>query len=190
VVSLPAFRRFPMRLAKNKNLFLIGPMAVGKTTVGKLLAHELGLQFFDSDHEIEKKAGAEVAWIIDVEGEERFRDRESLVLEELTGRSAVLLATGGGSVLREENRRVLQSRGIVVFLDTTLNIQIKRTEKDRKRPLLHDTDHRKVLSDLREVRDPIYSDMADFRVFVGDSNSRETVSDVIHQLKINGLLQE
>lgn len=178
-----------MHLSKNRNLFLIGPMAVGKTTIGKLLARELHLDFFDSDQEIEKKTGAEIAWIFDVEGEEKFRDRESSTIDELTSREGILLATGGGSVLRKDNRRYLQSRGIVIFLDTTLDTQIRRTEKDRKRPLLQNTDRREVLSELKNIRDPIYAEVADFRVFVGDSNSKKTVSEIILKLKNDGLLQ-
>ncbi|MCH8258345.1 MAG: shikimate kinase AroK, partial [Proteobacteria bacterium] len=97
--------------------------------------------------------------------------------------------TGGGSVLRKDNRRYLQSRGIVIFLDTTLDTQIRRTEKDRKRPLLQNTDRREVLSELKNIRDPIYAKVADFRVFVGDSNSKKTVSEIIRKLKNDGLLQ-
>ena len=184
------FRLPQMRLSKNRNLFLVGPMAVGKTTIGKLLAQELNLEFVDSDQEIEKNAGAEIAWIFDVEGEEKFRDRESNTIDELTRREGILLATGGGSVLRKDNRRYLQSRGIVIFLDTTLDTQIRRTEKDRKRPLLQNTDRREVLSELKDVRDPIYIEVADFRVFVGNSNSKKTVSEIIRQLKHDGLIQE
>lgn len=165
-------------------------MAVGKTTIGRLLARELGLEFIDSDQEIEKNAGAEITWIFDVEGEEKFRERESGIIDELTQRDGILLATGGGSVLRPENRRYLQSRGIVVYLDTSLDIQIRRTEKDKKRPLLQNADHRKVLTELRDVRDPIYSEIADFKVFAGDSNSRKTVAKVIGYLKNNDLVHE
>ena len=179
-----------MRLSKNRNLFLVGPMAVGKTTIGKLLARELRLQFIDSDQEIEKIAGAEITWIFDVEGEEKFRDRESSVIDELTQREGILLATGGGSVLRKENRRYLQARGIVVYLDTSLDTQIRRTEKDKKRPLLQNVDHRKILAELRDVRDPMYNEVADFKVFVGDSNSRKTVSSIIRHLKNNDLVHE
>lgn len=121
-----------MHLSKNRNLFLVGPMAVGKTTIGKLLARELNLEFLDSDQEIENKAGAEIAWIFDVEGEDKFREREGSIIDELTQREGILLATGGGSVLRQSNRRYLQSRGIVVFLNTTLDNQIKRTIKEEK----------------------------------------------------------
>ncbi len=165
-------------------------MAVGKTTIGKLLARELRLQFIDSDQEIEKNAGADIPWIFDVEGEEKFRDRESSVIDAFTQREGILLATGGGSVLRKENRRYLQARGIVIYLDTSLDTQIRRTEKDKKRPLLQNADHRKVLAELRDIRDPIYNEVADFKVFVGDSNSRKTVSNIIRQLKDNGLVQE
>jgi len=179
-----------MRLSKNRNLFLVGPMAVGKTTVGRLLARELNLEFVDSDQEIEKKAGAEIAWIFDVEGEEKFRDRESAVIDELTGRDGILLATGGSSVLRPENRRCIQSRGIVVYLDTSVETQIRRTAKDRKRPLLQTPDRREVLAALKDARDPLYRELADFRVYVGDSNSRKTVASIIRHLKNNGLVQE
>ena len=165
-------------------------MAVGKTTVGRLLARELNLEFVDSDQEIEKKAGAEIAWIFDVEGEEKFRDRESAVIDELTGRDGILLATGGGSVLRAENRRCIQSRGIVVYLDTSVETQIRRTAKDRKRPLLQTPDRREVLAALKDARDPLYRELADFRVYVGDSNSRKTVASIIRHLKNNGLVQE
>ncbi len=179
-----------MHLSKSKNLFLVGPMAVGKTTIGKMLARELHLQFVDSDQEIENKAGAEISWIFDVEGEKGFRDRESNIIDEVTQRSGVLLATGGGSILRKENRRKLQSRGIVVFLDTSLDTQIKRTEKDKKRPLLQNSDHRKILAELKVQRDPMYQEVADIRMFVGDSNSRRTVAGILRQLKADGLVKE
>jgi len=179
-----------MHLSKSKNLFLVGPMAVGKTTIGKMLARELHLQFIDSDQEIEDKAGAEISWIFDVEGEPGFRDRESSVIDELTQRSGILLATGGGSILRKENRRKLQSRGIVVFLDTSLETQIKRTEKDKKRPLLQNSDPRKVLSDLKEQRDPLYQEVADIKMFVGNNSTRKTVTGILQQLKTDGLVKE
>ena len=179
-----------MHLSKSKNLFLVGPMAVGKTTIGKMLARELHLQFIDSDQEIESKAGAEISWIFDVEGEEGFRERESNIIDELTLRSDILLATGGGSILRKENRRNLQSRGIVVFLDISLETQIKRTAKDKKRPLLQNTDHRKVLSELKAERDPMYEEVADIKMLVGDGNSRKTVAGILRQLKSDGLVQE
>ncbi len=171
-----------MRLVKGKNLYLIGPMAVGKTTIGKMLAKELQLEFIDSDHEIERRAGAEIAWIFDVEGEQHFRERESRVLDDLTQLENILLATGGGCVIRDENRRHLAARGTVVYLDTTVETQIKRTEKDKKRPLLQNINHREVLTKMRETRTPLYEQIADIKVFVGDGGSRKTVNSILKHL--------
>jgi len=173
---------------RSRNIFLVGPMGVGKTTIGKFLAQELGLEFYDSDQEIEHRAGADIAWIFDVEGEEGFRARESAVINELTAMSGVVLATGGGSVLNAENRRRLRSRGVVVFLDTSLEVQMRRMERDKKRPLLQNVDHEEVLTVLKEERDPIYREVADIRIFVGDSSSRKTVSSILGQLKEHGYI--
>lgn len=175
-------------MSRESNIFLVGPMGVGKTTIGKLLAQELKLQFVDSDQEIEDRAGANIAWIFDVEGEDGFRIREATVLEELTARQGILLSTGGGSVLREENRQHLRSRGIVVHLDTSLELQIRRTEKDKKRPLLQGTDHRQVLTRLKAERDPIYKSVADISYFVGDESSKKVVSGILSQLREAELL--
>ena len=161
-------------------------MGVGKTTIGRMLANELGLEFIDSDHEIESRAGADVSWIFDVEGESGFRDRESQIIDELTRRTRILLATGGGSVLREENREWLQSRGLVIFLDTSLELQIKRTEKDKKRPLLQNVDKEDVLRQLKEERHRYYEAVSDIRVFVGDSGSRKIVSGIVDKLREDG----
>lgn len=174
---------------RSRNIFLIGPMGVGKTTIGKMLAAELGLEFHDSDQEIERRAGADVAWIFDVEGEEGFRARETSVMDDLTSRTGVLIATGGGSVLDPNNRRFLQSRGTVIFLDTSLEIQLRRTERDKKRPLLRNVDHEEVLTKLKADRDPIYNEMADVRIFVGDRGSNKTVSMILDELKEHGYIR-
>lgn len=163
-------------------------MGVGKTTIGKQLALELELEFVDSDLEIEKRAGANIAWIFDVEGEEGFRIRETAIIEELTARDGILLSTGGGSVLREENRQCLMARGIVVHLDTSLELQIKRTEKDKKRPLLQGVDHRKVLTRLKAERDPIYRSVADISYFVGEESSKKVVTGILRLLDEAGLI--
>ena len=170
-------------LYSNQNVFLIGPMGVGKTTIGKMLAKELGLQFIDTDEEVERRAGANIAWIFDVEGEEGFRTRETNVLDDLTQQSKVLLATGRGSILKLENRRFIGSRGVVVSLETTVEMQIKRTEKDKKRPLLQQGDPREILTRLKAERDPIYQELADIRITLGDSNSRKVVNSIIRKLE-------
>jgi shikimate kinase len=161
-------------------------MAAGKTTIGKMLAEELGLVFKDSDREIEKRTGADIPWIFDMEGEEGFRERERIILAELTNEKGILLATGGGSVELEENRRCLQSRGVVVFLDTSVELQLARTRKDKKRPLLRTENREEVLQELRTSRDPLYKEVADIRVFTGDSGSKKMVSIIIQSLSEQG----
>ncbi len=146
------------------SVFLVGPMGAGKTTIGRMLAVELGLPFKDTDKEIEDRTGADIAWIFDVEGEQGFRDRESAMLADLTGNSAIVLATGGGIVLREENRHLLRSRGFVVYLETSVEQQIERTARDRKRPLLQTEEPKRVLKQLMEIRAPLYQSVADLLI--------------------------
>ena len=179
-----------MQIASSQpdRLFLVGPMGVGKTTIGRMLAKELGLSFVDCDHEIENRCGAAIAWIFDVEGEEGFRDRETHMLEELTGQDKILLATGGGAVLREQNRRFLMERGIVVHLDTSVDLLVKRTAKDKKRPLLQNANPRQVLEKIKHDRDPLYEEVSDIRVFVGDSSSRKTANQILQQMTKEGML--
>ena len=163
---------------KPRNVFLIGPMGAGKTTVGKLLADELGLEFLDTDKEIEARTGADIGWIFDVEGEEGFRKREASMLDELTQRNGVLVATGGGVVLREDNRKRLVSRGTVVYLDAPLEQQVERTSRDRNRPLLQDGEPREILEGMAEERDPLYREVADF-VFRADKRSARVLATEI-----------
>lgn len=162
------------------NIILIGLMAVGKSTVGRLLSQALDMQFFDSDHEIEARAGAPVAWIFDVEGEAGFREREHHVLDELTQRSGIVLATGGGAVLNPCNRQLLAARGIVVHLDSPLERLVERTRRDRKRPLLRGGNVRETLTRLHGERDPLYREIADYR-FVTDRQSPKALAREIEQ---------
>jgi shikimate kinase len=176
--------------SRPRRLFLVGPMGVGKTTIGRMLAHELGLRFVDCDQEIEHRAGANIAWIFDVEGEPGFRLRETHVLDELTQEDRILVATGGGAVLKEDNRCYLKERGIVVHLDTSVDLLVKRTARDKKRPLLQTGNPRAVLEKIKEDRDPLYREVADIRVFVGDNSSRKAVSQILENLKKEGLAQD
>ena len=153
-------------------------MGAGKTTVGKLLADELGLDFLDSDKEIEDRTGADIGWIFDVEGETGFRKREAAMIDELTARSGVLVATGGGAVLLEENRKRLVSRGTVIYLNAPLEQQIERTSRDRTRPLLRDGEPGDVLAALQEDRGPLYQEVADF-TFTADRRSAKALAQEI-----------
>lgn len=147
--------------ALDRNVYLIGPMGSGKTTVGQRVAALLGLEFLDCDHELEARTGASVALIFDVEGETGFRERETRMLSELTARKGILLATGGGVILREENRRLLANSGLVVYLNTSVKQQLRRLGRDRSRPLLQTPDRRAKLLRLAEERNPLYREIAD-----------------------------
>lgn len=140
-------------------------MGSGKTTLGRRVARVLGLDFLDCDEEIEQHTGASVNLIFDIEGEAGFREREARMLTSLARRNGVLLATGGGAVLREANRELLRRRGLVVWLHTTVDQQLERLRLDRQRPLLQTPDRRERLEALAAERDPLYAEAAhlDFR---------------------------
>lgn len=144
-----------------KRLFLIGPMGSGKTTVGRFLARRLDLEFLDLDQEIERRCGVDVSVIFDIEGEAGFRMRETNMLDELTQRDRILLATGGGTVLKPENRQMLSSRGLVVWLKTNVSQQLQRLERDQRRPLLQAPDRKARLTSLSDARDPLYQECAE-----------------------------
>jgi shikimate kinase len=145
----------------NQNIFLIGPMGSGKTSIGKHLAKILGLDFYDCDHELERLTGASVNLIFDLEGEAGFRVRETNLLEQLTEKHKVLIATGGGTVCKAENRAMLRSRGFVVYLKTSVDNQLRRLSHDKSRPLLQAEDRAQRLLDLARVRNPLYEETAD-----------------------------
>ncbi|MFV8819085.1 shikimate kinase AroK [Haliea sp. E17] len=144
-----------------QRVFLVGPMGAGKSTIGRVLADELSLRFVDSDSEIEARTGADIPWIFDVEGESGFRERERQVIEEMTTWDGIVLATGGGAVLAPENRTALAGRGFVVYLYTSIDEQVRRTRRDRKRPLLQGVDPEATLRELMRIRDPLYREIAD-----------------------------
>ncbi|MBZ9559420.1 MULTISPECIES: shikimate kinase AroK [Modicisalibacter] len=165
------------------NLYLVGPMGAGKSTIGRLLAAELQRDFFDSDHEIQARCGADIPWIFDIEGEAGFREREVQMIDELTGLSEIVLATGGGAVMNETNRRALRERGTVIYLYTTVDQQLKRTAKDRNRPLLRNKDPRAVLTGLFELRDPLYRATADLVVKTDRRGPRSVVNEVLRRIE-------
>ena len=155
-------------------------MGAGKTTVGRELARRLKRNFYDSDREIETQSGVDIATIFEFEGEQGFRDREAAMIDKLTQLNDIILATGGGAVLRAENRVHLCGRGHVIFLDISLKEQMRRTNKDKKRPLLQTEDRYKTLQKLRQERLPIYQKMADFQVQTGQGNMRHVLQKVLH----------
>jgi shikimate kinase len=146
--------------ARPDNVFLVGPMGAGKTTIGRALASHLHKTFVDSDHEIEARTGAPVALIFEIEGEAGFRQREASVIAEITRARDIVLATGGGVVLSDDNRQYLRTRGTVVYLHAPLDTLLERTRHDRGRPLLQNGDREGVLKNLLEQRDPLYRDVA------------------------------
>jgi shikimate kinase len=153
------------------SLVLVGPMGAGKTSVGRLLAKNLGLQFIDSDRELEARCGASIPWIFDIEGEAGFRAREKDVIADLCSRGSMVLATGGGAVLAEENRRALRRPGIVVYLQATPEQIIQRIGRDSGRPLLEVENPVAVLKQIIAQRDPLYREVADVVVSAADQDT-------------------
>lgn len=142
------------------NLFLIGPMGAGKSTVGRHLADLLHKEFLDSDHEVERRTGAAIPLIFEIEGEAGFRRRESDLIAELSERDNIVLATGGGAILAESNRELLRSRGTVIYLQAPLDTLLNRMHRDKGRPLLQQGDRRLKLEEILQVREPIYRSLA------------------------------
>jgi len=165
-----------------QNVFLVGLMGAGKTTIGRILARKLGLKFVDSDHEIEARTGASIPWIFEIEGEASFRRREADVIRELTGQSGLVLATGGGAILNADNRAFLKARGTVIYLRASVNSILQRTAHDKNRPLLQTADPRKKLEELMEVRDPLYMEIADLIIDTGRPNVQSMVQTILTQL--------
>lgn len=160
------------------NIFLIGPMGAGKSTIGRAIAKKLQREFYDTDQEIEARAGADLAWIFDLEGEDGYRKREKQVIEELTKNTNIVLATGGGAITQSENRNALAARGIVIYLKTSLEQQFARTRRDSKRPLLQTKDVHNRIKELWAQREPFYIELADYS-FDTDEKSISKIANVI-----------
>ena len=168
------------------NIFIVGPMGSGKSTVGKIISSELFLNFFDTDEEIEARTGASIDWIFDLEGEEGFRKRESKILEEMVQQNSIVLSTGGGIILSESNRELLSSRGTVFYLATPIAVQLERTSKDKDRPLLKNCDPGKILEELHVARESLYEGVADYIVNTEGKSSQEVSTEIIKLVKNYG----
>ena len=170
-------------MAEKRNIFLVGPMGAGKSTIGRELADKLHLDFYDSDQEIERRTGADIAWVFDLEGEEGFRKREEGVIEDLSEMQGIVLATGGGSVISPQVRNRLSARGIVVYLETTIDKQVARTQRDRRRPLLQTSEEpRTVLENLAVERNPLYEEIADVIVQTDDQSAKIVANKIVERL--------
>jgi len=163
---------------KMGNIFLVGLMGAGKTTIGKLLAKRLKKTFVDTDHELELRTGVKIPLIFELEGEAGFREREAALIRELTQRQDIILATGGGAILREENRVALSQNGIVVYLNAKVEDLWHRTQHDKNRPLLQTADPKAKLTELYAQRDPLYREIADLVVTSGQQNVQHAAREV------------
>jgi len=165
------------------NIFIVGPMGSGKSTVGKIISNELFLGFFDTDDEIEMRTGASIDWIFDLEGESGFRKRESEILTEMVEKNSIVLSTGGGIILDSSNRELLSSRGTVFYLSTPISVQVERTAKDKDRPLLKNGDPEKILSKLHDERQELYKSVSDHIIETENKSSQEVASEIIKLVK-------
>ena len=165
-----------------KRMVLIGPMGVGKTTIGRMLARQLDFDFIDTDQRLEKITGASISLIFDIEGEEGFRRREQQLIKELTGITETVIATGGGSILLPENRFNLKSNSTVIYLKGEIETLEKRTRLDKNRPLLETANPRKTIERILIERAHLYEETADFEIEIGDYSAENIIT------KISGLL--
>ena len=170
-------------VASEQNIFLVGLMGAGKSTIGKRLAESMGKKFIDSDHEIERRTGVSIPTIFDIEGEEGFRTRETAVIDELTQQRGIVLATGGGAILRPENRSFLSARGLVIYLNASVDQLHRRTRMDRNRPLLQTDDPRARLQSLFDERDVLYREVADLVTGTDERSVQQAIPELIHKIE-------
>ncbi len=167
---------------QTRNYILVGPMGAGKSTIGRLLAKELGLPFKDSDKEIEERTGASIPLVFDVEGETGFRDREQAVIEELSKQPGLVLAIGGGAILRPENRQAMRKNAEIIYLHASVEHQLARTARDRNRPLLQTDNPAQVLANLLAIRDPLYREVATLIIETDTRPPRMVVQEIMQFL--------
>jgi len=165
------------------NLYIIGPMGAGKTTVGKALASLLRMDFLDSDRELEHTTGVDIQTIFDLEGETGFRRREQQIIARLTEKRNLVLATGGGTILSEDNRKALRKSGTVIYLAATVEMQLKRTRHSSHRPLLQTENPRQLLEQLMAEREPLYLQEADIIVTTSNQSSKNVAREIINRLE-------
>ncbi len=170
-------------MSNPNRIFLVGPMGAGKSTIGRRLAQRLQLDFVDSDKEIENRTGADIPLIFELEGELGFRQREACVIDELSQRDHIVLATGGGAILSEENRKLLHQRGTTIYLQTSVDFQLQRTSRDSKRPLLQTENPRQKLEELLVVRDPLYRELADIIVRTDGRHVNAVVNEIVRRIR-------
>jgi shikimate kinase len=172
-------------MAKSKNIYLIGPMGAGKTTIGRQLAKKLSSQFYDSDYEIEQRTGADIPLIFELEGEEGFRKRETQVIEELVSLKNIILSTGGGSVLSPVNRKALEDNGTIIYLKSTAEKLFKRTAEDKRRPLLQTEDRLGQIKKILSEREPYYLSMADEIIDTHDLGIKQIINKILKLIETN-----
>ncbi|MEZ5531681.1 MAG: shikimate kinase AroK [Steroidobacteraceae bacterium] len=166
-----------------RNIFLIGPMGSGKSAVGKLLARHVRAPFYDSDAEIEIRTGVDIPYIFEKEGEAGFREREREVIDLLTAMEPVVVSTGGGAILLPENRACLAGRGVVVYLETSVDQQAGRVQHGRHRPLLRDVDPAQKLAELMAIREPLYRGIADVTVATDGRKVQQVVDRILREIQ-------
>ncbi len=167
------------------NIFLVGLMGSGKTTIGRSLAKKLNLRFLDADQEIETRTGASIPLIFEIEGEASFRQREADVIRDLTAQQGIVLATGGGAVLNETSRQLLRERGTVIYLRASVASILQRTSHDKNRPLLQTADPRAKIEALSRERAPLYQEVAHIIIETGRPNVHSVVQNILTQLQSN-----
>ncbi len=172
-------------MLETNNIFLIGPMGAGKTTIGRQVAKKLSYQFYDSDHEIEKRTGVNIPLIFELEGEDGFRKRESQVISELVLLKNIVLSTGGGSVLDQENRNALQNNGYVIYLKSTAEKLYKRTAGDKRRPLLQTDDRLSKIKNILTEREPIYLSVANEVIDTHELGIKQITEKILESMRNN-----